>query len=279
MTGYFGSLIRQTGVSVASWAPRPATSAFDEQGNGPRTEFEAVIQETVEIAVPPSEAVLDPLLPRPRAEESIASRYEQGETARAESALDSRVDDHSTVTPAQPADAARVYPSIDGETPAFSAIAPPEAPPTIERHETREIRGDSGESPSIRVGNRGSKELPESTFERAQVWHETYRSVRDWVAASPSSEGVPESIERHDSVESPGARRAITSVGTVPPAAAESPSRDQSAVPEIHVSIGTISVVVEEPAAKPPAPQQTGQVRQEPAAPCDWTRLRRLYIR
>jgi hypothetical protein len=308
VNGYFGNLMRQTGLSVASLDPRPSASAFGDEGNGPHTEFGGLTQETVEIAGSRPEPVFDPPLPRPhasggheppgpsgsrrapaepRAQELIASRYEDWEAQRADSPRESRVEErtgpegraNSTVPRVPTADAARVHSPMGGEPPVFLAIARPDAPPPVEQHEGREIRDSrSGLPPPIRVVNRESKEAREGTFERAQVWHDTYRLVRDWVAASPSAEEIPGSIERHDFVEAPPARPAIVSPGMAP-APAESPSREPSAVPEIHVSIGTISVVVDEPAAEPPAPQQTREIRQEPAASSDWTRRRRLYIR
>ncbi len=310
MSGYFGHLMRQTGLSVSSPALRPSAGAFGDEGNGPHTEFGGLAEETVEIAGPHPEPVLDPPLPRPgasegheppgpsgsrrapadlRTQERIASRYEDWEAQRADSPRESRVEERagpeervdSTVPDVPIADAARVHPPPGAEPPVFLGVERPDALPPVEQHEVREVRdSQTGLRPPLRVVNPKSRVARESTFERTQVWHETYRLVRDWVAASQSPEEIPASMDRHDVVEAPPARPAVVGPGRAPgPAAADSPSRESSAVPEIHVSIGTISVVVDEPAAEPPAPRQTREMRQEPTAPSDWTRRRRLYIR
>jgi len=310
MNGYFGSLIRQTGLSVASWDPRSLASARGVESMGRHAEFGGVTEETVEIAAPRAEPMFDPPLPprppasertespgpsgsgpkpaEPRARESIAGRDQERGTERGGAPREPRVEKRtgleghvrSTVLRVPTTGAAETDSPTAGEPPGSSAVAPSDAA-SVEAHDTLEV-GDSGsdERPSIQGVSRESRRPPESAFERGLVWHETYRLVRDWVAAAPSADELPQSIERHDVVEGPTARPAIISLGTAPaPPAAEGPAGEPSAVPEVHVSIGSISVMVEEPVTKPQAPPPTPPMRQEPAAPPDWTRRRRLYIR
>jgi len=54
---------------------------------------------------------------------------------------------------------------------------------------------------------------------------------------------------------------------------------EPAGVPEISVSIGTITVVVEEPAQQAVKPQPAARSQRQSAPASDWTRLRRLYIR
>ena len=151
--------------------------------------------------------------------------------------------------------------------------AKPPAVPAFEQTEVREIRAPADPAPE---GNRDPGAAPASAFARAQVGHTTYRSVREWVAAPVSADEMAAAMERHDVVEAPVARTPIIRTGMAPPpAAVEEPWRDPPAVPELHVSIGTISVVVEE-AATPPTAKP---VRPPRPAPSDWTRLRRRYVR
>jgi hypothetical protein len=185
----------------------------------------------------------------------------------------------STVPLAQRGNVEHVDSSIDRERAAAFAMLPGSPPPGEVGGSDVADPGPGGRSP-IPGADRESNERPPTPFERAQVWHDTYRVVRKWVAASPSAQEVSVSIEPPDVTGAPAVGPAMMGAG-IPsaPAAVESRLAESSEVPELHLSIGTISVVVEERADEPAAPRPTPPARPEPAVASDWTRLRRLYLR
>ena len=262
MTGYFGSLIRRTGLAVASSDPGPSTTPV----GGEAAAVTDIVEETVETVSAPPVPGVDPAPPR----SPVPERHQElpGPSRTVEPAetrvphVTARVDDERETGRA---DAPRASSPMEGQPPAV---------PALEQTEVREIRAPADPAPE---GNRDPGAAPASAFERAQVWHTTDRSVREWVAAPVSADEMAAAMERHDVVEAPVARTPIIRAGMAPPpAAGEKPWRDPPAVPELHVSIGTISVVVEEPAATPPTAKP---VRPPRPAPSDWTRLRRRYVR
>ena len=265
MTGYLGSLIRRTGLAVTSSDPGPSTTPV----GGEAPAVTDIVEDTVETVSAPPVPGVDPAPPRP----PVSERHQElpGPFRTRVPDLTAPVDDERDIRRADAAPDAEV----SGPTRIEERVhATPSAVPALEQTEVREIRAPAQPAPE---GNRDPGAPPASAFERAQVWHTTYRSVREWVAAPVSADEMAAAMERHDVVEAPVARTPIIRAGMAPPpAAVEQPWHDPPAVPELHVSIGTISVVVEEPAVTPPTAKP---VRPPRPAPSDWTRLRRRYVR
>ena len=299
MNGYLGSLIQRSGLAFSSPDPDPLTNAVEGEGERPPAEVWAVTEERIETTPPPRDAAVDPALPQPplperqqepltpsrtldaavpRAADVTARPRDEQESRRAEAPQESTGSQPTNLEEHVHSTVARV-PIVDAPSASSPLDTEPLTVPPLEQTEAREIRdAGSGEDLPTGVVNREPQAPPASTFKRAQIWHKTYRSVRDWVAASPSAEEVPAAVEQHDVIEVPVARDPIIRSG-MPAPAVEGPWPDPSAVPELHVSIGTISVVIEELAAAPPVPQPARPSRPNAAAAPDWTRLRRLYVR
>lgn len=307
MSGYFASLIQHTGLAVDSRQAPQAHVDFGGHGTAPQAEPAGIVEETVELAAPRPESTFDPQVPHPKVfpvnepevksivgETAVPDPSEFSSNAAAistgnrlelqpepvhleQTAIEMRAETKAANVDGMALETGASHSA--GESRLVPDIHDAGAPPGVEQHDARLVT-DSDPEESASIGSRIAelKVSPESEIERVQAWHETYQTVRNWVAAAPSIQEMAESFELQELVDLSPARRTIVAEGWAP-ALIESARHDSKSMPEIHLSIGTISVVVEETApppdrSEPPARSQNGS---EPAA--DWTRLRRLYIR
>ncbi len=153
----------------------------------------------------------------------------------------------------------------------------------LERDEI--IEGTTHRAGERSLGAKASGEEPQDRTSREQVWQNTLREARGWVAGSPVADD--EEAENRDVSRARGTPSINTDSLFVeervapshPKSTAPSP-REEPATQDLRLEIGTISVTVEEPQKEiPKSSRRTGTAEKKTAVNNERSRLSRHYVR
>jgi hypothetical protein len=287
VTGYFAALAQRAGIPLGRGSgPRTDVSMDEAVGTGPVEENVEVVArpQVVERApqhVPESEPaggnsveIPDSSMPATEMHESGAPAGPSDGAAReAREVREIVVARHAEATAEKPRDARR-----ESAVPAWPVSDSPRDTtfPAASITEVRE-QLDPAAGPTVPADR--SAELERGGFDRSRVWVETFHTVREWVAELPEEpEAELEQVREFSAAH--GADIELLAEPHVPREPIVERFEEQAAPAEVRVSIGTISIVVEEPRSEPSVkPDSRRPAAPETPPPGDWTRLRRQYIR
>lgn len=278
MNGYFAALAERSGISSGGRGPRAGDSGPSGAFAGEESARAGLVEESVEVVARPHAPESDPRSIRElewagdRAMESTRSAAAMEAMEPVKQATTERSGDSIATEALERVMGRHVEASsAESETAPRDTLAPPES--FIEAHVQREARVEERPAMNPKARETGGES------DRSRVWLETFHTVREWVAGTPG-EPKMEAEEVRTAWPEPSAETGRPLPERAPRSPIVERFEERAAPPEVRVSVGTISIVVEEPQSSPPPTREARRPieRQDPP-PADWTRLRRRYIR